>query len=93
MAVFGTGVNVIDPKENSRLVDQILSTGGAVVSEFPLKTFATPQNFPIRNRMIGGISIGVLVVEAAEYSATRITSRRALEQNREVFAVPREPQQ
>ena len=73
MAVFGTGVNVIDPKENSRLVDQILSTGGAVVSEFPLKTFAASQNFPIRNRIIGGISIGVLVVEAAEYSATRIT--------------------
>ena len=88
VAVFGTGVDVIYPKENSRLVDQFLALGGAVVSEFRLGTFAAPQNFPIRNRIISGMSIGVLVVEAAEYSGTRITSRCALEQNREVFAVP-----
>jgi len=88
VAVFGTGVDVVYPKENTRLVDQMLSLGGAVISEFPLGTFAAPQNFPIRNRIISGISIGVLVVEAAEYSGTRITSRCALEQNREVFAVP-----
>ena len=88
VAVFGTGVDVMYPKENTRLADQILSLGGALISEFPLGTFAAPQNFPIRNRIISGISLGVLVVEAAEYSGTRITARCALEQNREVFAVP-----
>lgn len=88
VAVFGTGVDVLYPKENSRLADQILSFGGALISEFPMGTFAAPQNFPIRNRIISGISLGVLVVEAAEYSGTRITARCALEQNREVFAVP-----
>jgi DNA processing protein len=88
VAVFGTGVDVLYPKENTRLADQILAFGGAIISEFPLGTFAAPQNFPIRNRIISGMSIGVLVVEAAEYSGTRITARCALEQNREVFAVP-----
>jgi DNA processing protein len=88
VAVFGTGVDVMYPKENSRLAEQILSLGGALISEFPLGTFAAPQNFPIRNRIISGISLGVVVVEAAEYSGTRITARCALEQNREVFAVP-----
>ena len=88
VAVFGTGVDVIYPKENHRLLDQILALGGAAISEFPLGTFAAPQNFPIRNRIISGISLGVLVVEAAEYSGTRITARCALEQNRDVYAVP-----
>jgi DNA processing protein len=88
VAVFGTGVDVIYPKENTRLSEQILALGGALISEFPLGTFAAPQNFPIRNRILSGMSIGVLVVEAAEYSGTRITARLALEQDRDVFAVP-----
>jgi DNA processing protein len=88
VAVWGTGVDVVYPKENTRLAEQILTLGGAIISEFPMGTFPAPQNFPIRNRIISGISLGVLVVEAAEYSGTRITARCALEQNREVFAVP-----
>ena len=62
VAVFGTGIDVIYPKENTRLSEQILGLGGALVSEFPIGTFAAPQNFPIRNRIISGMSIGVLVV-------------------------------
>src|SRR5436309_2152037 len=88
VAVFRTGVDVVYPKENSRLAEQILALGGALISEFPLSTFAAPQNFPIRNRIISGMSVGVPVVEAAEYSGTRITARCALEQNPDVFAVP-----
>lgn len=88
LAVFGTGVDVTYPKENSRLAEQVIALGGALISEFALGTFPAPQNFPIRNRILSGMSVGVLVVEAGEYSGTRITSRCALEQNRDVFAVP-----
>ncbi|HEV2116752.1 MAG TPA: DNA-processing protein DprA [Terriglobales bacterium] len=88
IAVFGTGVDVIYPRENQRLADQVLATGGILCSEFPMATFAAPQNFPIRNRIISGLALGVLVIEAGEYSGTRITARCALEQNREMFAVP-----
>jgi DNA processing protein len=88
VAVFGTGVDIPYPRENKRLAEQILALGGALVSEFPMATFAAPQNFPIRNRIISGLALGVLVVEAGEYSGTRITARCALEQNRDLFAVP-----
>jgi DNA processing protein len=88
VAVWGTGIDVIYPKENKKLAEQIVATGGAIVSEYPLGTFPAPQNFPIRNRILSGMSIGVLVIEAAEYSGTRITARCAMEQNRDVYAVP-----
>jgi DNA processing protein len=88
VAVFGTGVDVIYPRENKKIAEGILECGGALISEFPLESFAAPQNFPIRNRVISGLALGVLVVEAGEYSGTRITARCALEQSREIFAVP-----
>lgn len=88
IAVWGTGVDVIYPKENKSLAEKIVAAGGAILSELPLGTFPAPQNFPRRNRIISGMSVGVLVIEAAEYSGTRVTARCALEQNREVFAVP-----
>ncbi|HWF67221.1 MAG TPA: DNA-processing protein DprA [Acidobacteriaceae bacterium] len=88
VAVWGTGIDVIYPKENKRLAEQILACGGALLSEYPMGTFPAPQNFPIRNRILSGMSVGVLVIEASENSGTRITARCALEQNREVFAVP-----
>jgi DNA processing protein len=88
VAVWGTGIDVIYPKENKRLAEQIVAQRGAIVSEFPLGTFPAPQNFTIRNRTLSGISVGVLVVEAGEYSGTRITARCALEQGRDVYAVP-----
>ncbi len=88
VAVWGTGIDVIYPKENKRLAEDIVASGGAVLSEFPIGTFPAPQNFPIRNRTLSGMSVGVLVVEAAEYSGTRITARCAIEQSRDVYAVP-----
>jgi DNA processing protein len=88
VAVWGTGIDVIYPKENKKLAESIVATGGAIVSEYPLGTFPAPQNFPIRNRILSGMSVGVLVIEAAEYSGTRITARCAMEQNRDVYAVP-----
>lgn len=88
VAVWGTGIDVVYPKENKKLAENIVSSGGTIVSEFPMGTFPAPQNFPIRNRILSGMSVGVLVIEAAEYSGTRITARCAMEQNRDVYAVP-----
>ncbi len=87
VAVFGSGVDQIYPAENRKLAERIASQG-LIVSEFPMAFPPYPQNFPIRNRIISGMSAGVLVVEGSEYSGSAITAKLAAEQGREVFAVP-----
>jgi DNA processing protein len=87
IAVFGCGVDEIYPAENRKLAEQIADKG-LLISEFPMGTPAYPQNFPVRNRIIAGISAGVLVVEGGEYSGSAITAKLAVDQGREVFAVP-----
>jgi DNA processing protein len=87
VGVLGCGVDVIYPKENRKLFAQMLERG-AIISEFPLGTFPAPQNFPIRNRVIAGMTLGTVVVEGAQYSGSLITARLAMEFSREVYAVP-----
>lgn len=87
IAVFGCGVDQLYPAENRKLSDQ-MAEHGLLVSEFPMGTPAYPQNFPVRNRIISGVSAGVLVVEGGEYSGSAITAKLSAEQNREIFAVP-----
>jgi DNA processing protein len=87
LAVWGTGLDVVYPKENLTLSKEIASSG-AILSEFPLGTPPEPGNFPVRNRIISGLSLGVVVVEATVRSGSLITARMALDQGRQVFAVP-----
>jgi DNA processing protein len=86
-AVLGTGADVIYPRENKKLFAQVAERG-VLLTEFPMGTYPAPQNFPIRNRIIAGMSLGVVVVEGAEHSGSLITARLAMESSREVFGVP-----
>jgi len=87
IAVFASGLDIVYPAENATLARNIIQQG-AIISEFPLGTKPRRENFPLRNRIMSGLSLGVLVVEADDTSGALITANRALEQNREVFAVP-----
>jgi len=87
IGVLGTGIDLCYPKENKKLYEKVLERG-AIISEFPLKTHPAPENFPVRNRIVAGMPLGVVVVEGAEYSGSLITSRLAMEFGREVFGVP-----
>ena len=87
VGVLGTGVDVCYPKENKKLYEKVLERG-AIVSEFPLGTHPAPENFPVRNRIVAGMPLGVVVIEGAQYSGSLITARLAMEFGREVFGVP-----
>lgn len=89
IAVIGTGIDIVYPKENKELVRNIIDNNGLIISEFSLGTRPEKQNFPRRNRIISGLSDGVLVVEASKNSGSLITADYALEQGKEIYAVPR----
>jgi DNA processing protein len=91
IAVMGCGIDVIYPGENRKLAESIVESGGALVTELPVGTPPAAENFPGRNRILSGFCVGVIIVEAAEKSGSLITSRLALEQDREVFAMPGNP--
>lgn len=88
IAVIGSGLDIIYPEENKWLYEKIVKTGGAIISEYPLGTKPLKYHFPARNRIISGLSDGVLVVEAKEKSGTLITVDFALEQGKNIFVVP-----
>jgi DNA processing protein len=91
LAVLGCGVDIIYPAEHRKLADAILAGGGALIGELPIGTPPLAENFPTRNRILSGLCLGVVIVEAAEKSGSLITARMALEQDRQVFAVPGSP--
>ncbi len=88
IAVLGNGLDTIFPPENKKIAEKIIKSGGCIISEYPLGTRPNRENFPARNRIISGLSNGVLVVEAKPKSGTMITIDFALEQGRDVFAIP-----
>jgi DNA processing protein len=87
IGVLGTGIDVCYPKENKKLYEKVLERG-AILSEFPLGAHPAPENFPIRNRIVAGMPLGVIVIEGAQFSGSLITARLAMEFGREVFGVP-----
>jgi DNA processing protein len=87
IGVLGTGIDVCYPKENKKLYEKVLEKG-AIVSELPIGAHPAPENFPVRNRIIAGMPLGVLIVEGKQYSGSLITARLAMEFGREVFGVP-----
>jgi DNA processing protein len=91
VAVMGCGIDVIYPAEHRELGEAIVAGGGALVTELPIGTSPRAENFPARNRILSGLCLGVVIVEAAERSGSLITARLALEQDRQVFAVPGSP--
>jgi DNA processing protein len=88
IAVLGSGIDIIAPSGNARIYEEIVSGSGVVLSEYPLGFAPTKWTFPLRNRIISGLSLGVVVIEGVEKSGALITARRAAEQGRDVFAVP-----
>jgi DNA processing protein len=87
VGVLGTGVDVAYPKENKKLFAEV-EKRGALISEFPLGTHPAPENFPVRNRVVAGMSLGVVVVQGAQYSGSLITARLGMEFGREVYGIP-----
>ena len=87
IGVLGSGIDVIYPKENRKLFEEV-EKRGAIITEFPMGSYPAPENFPVRNRMVAGMALGVVVVQGAQYSGSLITSRLAMEFGREVYGVP-----